>query len=142
MGRSILKPSSASSPPPSWMQSRVKTVAAAACSSALPAGEKTQSLMVRRRSVRKSYSNWEEKASRNDSRPASRVLVLRGGHREETMVCVHISHEVHSLALLPWLRMSDVSSSSLAPDSPFTPFLVPMRSLKPLQLSVTRKRVC
>lgn len=36
MGRSILKPSSDSSPPPSWIQSRAKTVAAAACSSAPP----------------------------------------------------------------------------------------------------------
>lgn len=38
MGRSILKPSSASSPPPSWIQSRAKTVAADACSSPLPGG--------------------------------------------------------------------------------------------------------
>lgn len=37
IGRSTLKPSSASSPPPSWIHSRVKTVAAAACSSPPPA---------------------------------------------------------------------------------------------------------
>lgn len=35
------------------------------------------------------------------------------------------STEVLSLALLQWLRMSDVSSSSLAAASPFTPFLAP-----------------
>lgn len=39
-GRSILKPSSASSPPPSWIHSRAKTVAAAACSSPLPGSGK------------------------------------------------------------------------------------------------------
>lgn len=35
-GRSILTPSSASSPPPSWIHSSAKRVAAAACSSPLP----------------------------------------------------------------------------------------------------------
>lgn len=40
------------------------------------------------------------------------------------------STEVLSLALLQWLRISDVSSSSLAPDSPFTPFLIPRERKK------------
>lgn len=40
MGRRILKHSSASSPPPSWIHSRMKRVAAAACSSAPPAGNR------------------------------------------------------------------------------------------------------
>lgn len=38
-GRSILTPSSASSPPPSWIHSRAKRVAAAACSSPLPGSD-------------------------------------------------------------------------------------------------------
>lgn len=37
-----------------------------------------QSVMVRRLSVRKSYSTREENACRNDSSPPRRVLVLRG----------------------------------------------------------------
>lgn len=46
-GRSILKPSSASSPPPSWIHSRANTVAAAACSSPLPGGGKITSFSCR-----------------------------------------------------------------------------------------------